>query len=194
MTRQTALAFLSLLALALANPAHAHEGTGVAGGFASGFLHPIGGVDHLIAMAAVGLWGAFLRQPAIWVLPIVFPLVMAMGGAAGVAGIPLPQVETAIALSGLVLGLLIAFAVQLPLWVAGVIVGAFAIFHGHAHGAELPEAANPVAYSAGFVISTGLIHLCGIALGALAAFPAGLAAVRATGVLIAAGGVWFLLG
>ncbi|MCB1464352.1 MAG: HupE/UreJ family protein [Nitratireductor sp.] len=182
------------LALALAaTPAFAHVGgEGLAGGLVSGFTHPIFGPDHVIAMVAVGLWGAFLGMPAMWVLPVVFPLVMAVGGALGVAGVPIPQVETGIALSAVLLGLAVAAAFRPPLWIAALLVGAFAIFHGHAHGAELPHAANPLAYSVGFVIATGLLHLCGIAFGLLAARPLGAAAVRVAGALIAAGGVYFL--
>jgi len=142
----------------------------------------------------VGLWGAFLGKPAIYILPVVFPLVMAVGGALGVLGVPIPAVETGIALSGVVLGLLIAFAVRAPLWVAGVIVGVFAIFHGHAHGTELPDAANPFAYGIGFVIGTGLLHLGGIALGLLVGSAAGRIVVRAAGALIAAVGAAFLFG
>lgn len=171
-----------------------HEGEGVAGGFASGFLHPLAGPDHLAAMVAVGLWGAFLGAPAIWALPIVFPLVMAVGGALGVAGVPVPAVETGIALSAVALGLMVAAAAR-PKWqIAAVIVGLFAIFHGHAHGTELPEAANALSYSLGFVLSTGLLHLGGIALGTLAAKPQGRTFVRACGGLIAIAGVGFLMG
>ena len=173
--------------------AHA-DAAGVTGGFISGFLHPLLGWDHVAAMFAVGLWGVFLGRPAIWLLPVVFPLVMAFGGVLGLAGVPIPAIETGIALSSVVLGLLIALAVRAPLWVAALIVGAFAIFHGHAHGTELPEAANPLAYSAGFVIATGLLHLAGILFGELTRLPYGQVAVRIGGVLIALAGVGFLLG
>jgi urease accessory protein len=119
---------------------------------------------------------------------------MALGGALGVVGVPLPAVETGIALSGVVLGLLVALFVRAPLWVAAVIVGAFAIFHGHAHGTELPDAANPYAYAAGFVVGTGLLHLAGIAIGGLTRTKEGTWAVRAAGVVIAAVGAAFLTG
>ncbi len=171
----------------------AHQG-GVIGGFTSGFTHPILGWDHVIAMVAVGLWGAFLGMPAIWVLPVVFPLVMAFGGALGVLGIPVPSIETGIAVSSIVLGLMVAFAVRPPIWIAAVIVAAFAIFHGHAHGTELPGAANPVTYSLGFVIATGLLHLLGIAFGLLVRWPLGKIAVQAGGGVIAVLGVGFLTG
>ena len=187
------LAMVAIL-LAYASAASAHEATGITGGFLSGFMHPLLGWDHVVAMVAVGLWGAFLGSPAIWVLPVVFPLVMAFGGALGVVGVPIPAVETGIAASAVVLGAMVAFAVRPPIWVAAVIVGAFAIFHGHAHGTELPNAANPLAYSLGFVISTGLLHLSGIAFGLLVRWPVGKVAVQAGGGLIALAGIGFLTG
>lgn len=171
----------------------AHQG-GMVGGFTSGFTHPVLGWDHVIAMVAVGLWGAFLGMPAIWVLPVVFPLVMAFGGALGVMGIAVPSVETGIAVSAIVLGLMVAFAVRPPIWIAAVIVAAFAIFHGHAHGTELPSAASPITYSLGFVIATGLLHLCGIGFGLLVRWPLGKIAVQAGGGVIALFGVGFLTG
>jgi urease accessory protein len=182
---------LVLLFACAASPAIAHTGS-VAGGFLGGFTHPIFGLDHVVAMVAVGLWGAFLGAPAIWLLPIVFPLVMAGGGVLGILGVPIPAVETGIATSAVVLGLMVALAARPPLWVAAVLVGAFAIFHGHAHGAELPAGADAVAYSAGFVIATGLLHLCGIAFGTLAAWPMGRLAVRTAGGAIALAGIAFL--
>jgi urease accessory protein len=174
-----------------ASPALAHTGS-VSGGFAGGLAHPVLGPDHVIAMVAVGLWGAFLGAPAIYILPIVFPLVMAFGGVLGILGVPLPGTEIGIAVSAVVLGLMVALAVRPPLWVAAVLVGAFAIFHGHAHGAELPPGADAVAYSAGFVIATGLLHLAGIAFGLLARWPMGKLAVRTAGCLIALAGAVFL--
>ena len=179
--------------LLLPEVALAHTETGV-GGFLSGFTHPIFGFDHVVAMVAVGLWGAFLGQPAIWLLPMVFPVVMAFGGLAGVQGVPLPGVETGIAISAVALGAMVALALRPPLWVAAILVGAFAIFHGHAHGTELPQAANPLAYGVGFVIATGLLHLSGLALGMLARWPAGLQAVRVGGGAIACVGLYFLAG
>lgn len=192
--RHGVAALIAAAVIMVSQPAFAHEGAGVTGGFVSGFLHPLVGPDHVIAMVAVGLWGAFLGAPAIWVLPVVFPLVMAFGGVLGVAGVPLPGVEIGIAASAVALGLVVAFAARPPLWIAAVIVGAFAIFHGHAHGAELPEAANAISYSLGFVIATGLLHLCGIAFGLLVRWPAGRLAVRTVGMLIALAGVGFLTG
>jgi urease accessory protein len=183
----------TLLALMPAMPASAHTG-GIAGGFLGGLAHPVFGLDHVIAMVAVGLWGAFLGAPAIYLLPIAFPLVMAGGGVLGIAGVPLPGTEIGIALSAIVLGLMVMLAARPPLWAALIVVGAFAIFHGHAHGAELPAGADAVAYSAGFVIATGLLHLAGIGFGSFSRWPAGAAAVRTAGALIAGAGAFFLIG
>jgi urease accessory protein len=179
--------------LALADTALAHEQVGVPGGLANGFLHPLTGLDHLIAMVAVGIWGAQLGAPAIWVLPITFPLVMALGGVLGVLGIPLPMPEVVIALSALVLGAAVAARLRLPFAAAAVVVGVFAIFHGHAHGTELPSAANPLSFGVGFVVATGLLHLCGIAIGTLSRSPAGGRLIQGLGVAIAALGCYFLL-
>jgi urease accessory protein len=184
--------FLALMLLET-SPAFAHTGSGT-GGFVGGFLHPVFGPDHVVAMVAVGLWGAFLGPPAIWLLPIVFPLVMAGGGVMGILGVPLPGVEIGIAISAIVLGLMVALAARPPLWVAAVLVGAFAIFHGHAHGAELPPGTDAVAFSVGFVVATGLLHLTGIAFGLLARWPAGRLTVRAAGGAIALAGLAFLSG
>jgi urease accessory protein len=184
----------TLLLLVLAGiPASAHTGS-MSGGFIGGFAHPVFGPDHVVAMVAVGLWGAFLGAPAIWVLPIVFPLVMAAGGVIGILSVPLPGVETGIALSAIVLGMMVALAAKPPLPIAAVLVGVFAIFHGYAHGAELPPGTDAVAYSVGFVVATGLLHLTGIAFGQLARWPAGRMAVRVAGGAIALAGVAFLNG
>lgn len=155
-------------------------------------MHPLLGWDHISAMVAVGIWGAFLGVPAIWILPVVFPMVMAFGGALSILGMPLPGVEVGIAMSAIVLGLMVAFAAQPPIWVAAVVVGAFAIFHGHAHGTELPVAADGVAFAGGFVFATGLLHLSGIALGFLTKWDMGKLAIRAVGGGIAVAGMAFL--
>jgi urease accessory protein len=178
--------------LALTQPVLAHEQVGVTGGLASGLLHPLTGMDHLIAMVAVGIWGAQLGAPAIWVLPITFPLVMAFGGVLGVLHIPLPMPELVIALSALVLGAAVAMRLRLPFAAAAVVVAMFAVFHGHAHGAELPHSANPLAYGVGFVVATGLLHLCGITIGTLTRWPAGGRLIQGLGVVIAALGGYFL--
>ena len=121
------LAFWALL-FAAPMMAQAHSETGAIGGFVSGFRHPLTGFDHIAAMVAVGIWGAFLGAPAMWLLPVIFPMVMALGGALGVLGVPLPAVEEGVALSGVILGFMIVLAVRPPLWVASLIVGFFAIF------------------------------------------------------------------
>jgi urease accessory protein len=194
MTPNLRSAVLTVLFMFAATQVAAHTGEGINSGFASGFWHPILGWDHVVAIVAVGLWGAFLGAPAIWILPVVFPLVMALGGALGVAGVPIPAIETGIALSGVVLGLLIAFAVKAPIWAAAVIVGLFAIFHGHAHGTELPDAFSPYGYAMGFVFGTGLLHLVGIGFGVLTRSDMGRIAVRGAGGAIALIGAAFLFG
>ena len=185
---------LLLLLLLMSPLAVAHTGEGIVGGFMSGFVHPLTGWDHITAMVAVGILGAFIGRPAIWLLPITFPLMMVVGGIVGLAGVPLPLVEPGIAASSIVLGTLIALAVRPPLWVAMALVGLFAVFHGYAHGKELPNATNPLAYSLGFVVSTGLLHLVGIAIGELVRWPAGKIAARVVGGVIALAGVGFLTG
>lgn len=184
------------LALAALSPgaAMAHVGHGAvnAGGFIDGLLHPVTGLDHVVAMIAVGLWGAQLGRPAIWALPITFPLVMALGGFIGLIGVPLPGVVIGVALSGIILGAMVAAALRPPLTLAALIVATFAIFHGHTHGTAMPLAGAPLAFGAGFVVATGLLHLAGIALGLLIRWPFGAALVRLGGGLIAAVGAFFL--
>jgi len=182
-----------IIVLGFSSLAFAHTGEGAVGGFISGLFHPVLGLDHVIAMVAVGLWGAFLGMPAIWLLPVVFPLVMAFGGILGILGVPVPAVEIGIAVSAIALGALVAFAARPPIWIAAIIVGIFAIFHGHAHGTELPEAANALAYSLGFVLATGILHATGIAFGLLTKWPAGRVAVRSGGVIISILGCMFLV-
>jgi urease accessory protein len=183
---------LVIAGLALPQAAFAHEQVGVGGGLVSGFLHPLTGIDHLIAMVAVGIWGAQLGAPAIWVLPITFPLVMAIGGVLGILHVPLPMPEVMIALSALILGAAVAVRVRLPFAAAAAVVAVFAIFHGYAHGAELPKSADPLAYGVGFVVSTGLLHLCGITIGTLTRWPAGERLIQGLGVVIALLGGYFL--
>jgi len=175
-------------------PAHAHVAQGdVTGGLIAGFLHPILGFDHVVAMVAVGILGAQLGRPAIYVLPITFPLVMAAGGVLGVMRVPIPGIETGIAASALVLGAMIALAARPPLAVTALIVAVFAIFHGYAHGAELPAAANAVSYAFGFVVATGLLHALGILIGTVRAWHRGAAALRVVGAAIALIGVYYLI-
>lgn len=179
-------------ALIIADPAAAHTGTGLAGGFVSGFRHPLGGFDHLLAMVSVGLWGAFLGRPLNYTLPVIFPTVMVTGAAMAMFGIPLPPVEIGIALSVLVLGGCIALSFEAPVWAASFIVTTFAVFHGYAHGKELPSAADPIGYSAGFVFATGLLHMLGIGIGFLNHWPGGVVVTRSVGGVIGTVGVWFL--
>lgn len=174
-------------------PAQAHDGTGVAGGVLAGAYHPLAGLDHLLAMIAVGLWGAFLGRPLLYVLPMLFPGLMVVGAAMGMWEVPLPPVEIGISLSVVMLGGLILLAVRAPIALACLVVGVFALFHGYAHGAELPLAMDPIGYSAGFVLSTGALHLLGIALGTLRTRPGGELALRGAGGAIMAIGGWFLL-
>jgi len=184
---------IGALALALVPAAVlAHEESGQAAGFVAGLLHPVSGFDHVLAMIAVGLWGAVLGPPALWALPIAFPLVMAIGGLAGLLGIPLPAVEIGIALSAVVLGAAVLFELRPSLALAGAIVAFFAVFHGHAHGRELPPGTSALLYSVGFVVATGVLHLAGIAIGTLHRWPAGRVAVRAAGGGVALAGLYFL--
>jgi urease accessory protein len=173
--------------------AQAHIVSGEASGFASGFKHPLAGPDHFMAMFAVGLWGAQMGGRSVWVLPVIFPLIMVVGGFIGISGTYLPGIETGIALSILVLGLAIAFAWKPAEWVPILLIAVFAICHGYAHGKELPRAADPADYAFGFVIATGLIHLCGIGVGLALHKPFAGKLARAIGALIAIGGVYFLV-
>ena len=187
--------FISLFLLAIAcSPAWGHAEAGQVSGFISGVWHPVSGLDHVLAMVAVGLWGAQLGNPALWLLPVAFPLVMAFGGFLGLVGVPLPGTEIGIALSGVLLGLAVATRLQPPLWIATLLVAVFAVFHGHAHGTELPEGASGLAYSAGFVMATGLLHACGIVLGLLQRWPRGKLVVRGMGCVVGFGGIYFLVG
>lgn len=175
-----------------AQVAWAHVEGGQAAGFITGLQHPWSGLDHVLAMIAVGLWGAQLGHPAIWLLPIAFPMMMAVGAMMGLIGIPVPGIEIGIAISAIVLGTMILSQVRPKLAIAVAMVGVFAIFHGHAHGTELPPGQNGLLYSMGFVIATGCLHGLGIALGLVNGFPVGKLALRGAGTFIAAMGVVFL--
>jgi urease accessory protein len=185
---------LTALTLPLLSPmtAHAHTETGAATGFLSGLHHPLSGWDHILAMIAVGLWGAQLGAPAVWALPVAFPMTMAFGGMIGLMRFPLPGVEIGIAISALVLGGMVSTECRPPLWVAAVIVGFFALFHGHAHGTELPPGSHAMLYSMGFVVATGTLHGCGIALGLGHRWKGGRLAIRAAGTGVLVGGLLFL--
>jgi urease accessory protein len=185
---------LTLLLILAASPdaVSAHIVKGEAIGFVSGFEHPISGFDHIIAMVAVGLWGAQLDMPAIWLLPVTFPLVMAFGGFLGLVGVPLPGSEIAIALSGVCLGAAVFGQLRPPLWVAAALVGLFGLFHGYAHGAELPPGQNALLYSIGFVLATGLLHATGITIGLLQRWQLGRYVLRGAGAVVLCGGAFFL--
>lgn len=172
--------------------AFAHVMQSEGAGLLTGLRHPISGVDHVLAMVAVGLWGAQLGAPAIWVLPVAFPLVMAMGGMLGLMGVPLPGAELGIAASAILLGAAVAVELRPPLLLATLLVGAFAIFHGYAHGAELPAGQSPLLYSMGFVMATGCLHGVGIGIGTVHRWTWGRKWLRLAGCAIAAGGCFFL--
>jgi urease accessory protein len=159
------LALLSLALTTLPTAAFAHTGVGAANGFTYGFMHPVGGLDHILAMVAVGLLAARLGGRAFWLVPLSFVTMMILGGVAGASGFGLPLVELGISGSILVLGLVIALGRQLPTALAMALAGFFAIFHGHAHGTEMPVDAQGVLYGAGFALATVLLHAGGLALG-----------------------------
>lgn len=178
--------------LVWAPSALAHIEQGQAIGFVTGLVHPWSGLDHVLAMIAVGLWGAQMGNPALWILPVTFPMVMAMGAMMGLLGIPVPGIEIGIALSAIVLGAMVLGELRPKLYIAAVLVGFFAIFHGHAHGTELPPGQSGLLYSMGFVIATGVLHGTGITIGIIHRWPAGQLALRGAGAFIAAMGVFFL--
>jgi urease accessory protein len=184
---------LSIAALAIAAPAEAHTFGAAGAGLAQGLVHPFAGLDHLLAMVAIGLWAAQQGGRALWLVPASFVLVMAVGGALALAGIDVPLVEPAIALSVLVLGLAVAAGLRVPMAAGMALAGAFALFHGHAHGAELPMAATPWAYALGFLAATAALHGIGLAIGRMLTSPAGARLVRFGGAGIAAAGLVFLV-
>src|SRR5262249_51995992 len=190
-SRHRAVVICSIAAVT-APDAFAHLQTGEAAGFLSGFAHPISGLDHVAAMVAVGLWGAQLGAPALWVLPVAFPLVMAFGGFLGFVGVPLPSTEVGIAASAIVLGAAVVFEWKPPLAGAAAVVAVFGVFHGYAHGTELRPGENAALYSMGFVIATGCLHACGIAVGTMHRWRTGANALRGLGAAIAAAGGFFL--
>lgn len=183
--KQTSRVFALLSAiLLLPSLAHAHVGVGETGGFLHGTGHPLGGLDHICVMLAVGLWAAQMGGRAIWAVPLTFASVMALGGVLGMLGLHVPSVETGIIVSVLALGVLIAASVHLPLATSIAIVGLFAVFHGHAHGGEMPENASGLAFGVGFVIATAFLHACGIGLGIAIQRLASPAVVRFAGIAI----------
>ena len=182
----------SLYVLIWMQAAQAHILKGEATGLLSGFMHPISGPDHILAMVSVGLWGAQLGAPAIWVLPVTFPIVMAFGGLLGFLGVPLPGAEIGIAMSMVILGAAVMLEARLPLPVVIGIVAFFAIFHGYAHGTELPSGESALLYSLGFVVATGCLHLVGIAVGVIHRWPWGQRSLRLSGSAVGMAGLFFL--
>jgi urease accessory protein len=147
----------------LATPAFAHVGIGTTSGFAAGFSHPLSGLDHMTVMIAVGLWAVLKGGKALWVWPAAFVGVMLVGGALGMAGVAMPFVEPGILASVVALGLLVALAIDLPVWTGALVIGLFALFHGHAHGTEVAESVAGATYMAGFALATAMLHGTGIA-------------------------------
>ncbi len=174
-------------------PVMAHVAVEPLGGFDSGFAHPLFGADHFLAMFAIGVWGAQMGGSSVWTLPVTFPLIMVVGGIAGMAGIQIPFAELGIGLSVAALGAAIAFAWRPPNAVALTLVAIFALFHGYAHGKELPLAADEVAYATGFVMATGLIHLLGIGVGVALRRPLNGTLARSLGGLVAIAGAYFIV-
>ena len=180
------LALIFIPSLAQAHPGH----LGHTAGWANGLLHPVSGLDHICAMIAVGLWAAQRGGRAIWIVPLTFVSVMALGGLLGMNGVRVPLAEQGIAASVLVLGLLIAAAVRLPLATSVLVVGIFAVFHGYAHGAEMPPTASGLTYGLGFMAATAGLHLCGISAGLMTQRLGSTRLVRYAGVIIAAFGLY----
>ena len=181
-----------LLLMAFPFEAAAHIAGGQATGFWTGLEHPWSGLDHILAMVAVGLWGAQLGMPALWVLPVVFPMLMSVGAMLGLLGIPVPGVEVGIAVSAVALGIMVLGEVRPGMVVAMLVVGFFAIFHGHAHGTELPAGQSGLLYSMGFILGTGCLHGVGILIGLVHYYPLGKGLLRLTGGCIAVMGLFFL--
>jgi urease accessory protein len=187
--RRFVSASLLIAATMLDQPAAAHTFGAHDAGLAAGLAHPLAGLDHLIAMVAVGLWAGQLGGRALWMVPSVFITAMVSGAVVAAAGFPLPATEYGIFMSLIVIGALIAAMAKTPAWVGAALVGLFATFHGHAHGGELPEAASMLGYAAGFVAATGFLHAIGIALFRAAASAAVLSAPRLAGGAIALAGL-----
>jgi urease accessory protein len=176
--------------VAMAGGAEAHVGFGHTHGFVHGFMHPVGGADHVLAMVAVGLFAAVLGGRARVAVPLTFMAMMVAGGLLGMSGFDLPFVETGIALSVVVLGVVLAMQWKASVAVAMSLVGVFAVFHGFAHGAEMPTAASGLGYGAGFVVATGLLHLAGLMIGQVALTRI----VRFGGVAIGVAGLGLVMG
>jgi urease accessory protein len=176
-------------ALAAASPALAHTGIEHSFSFAAGFKHPLTGLDHLLAMVSVGLWAGLNGGRALWAWPAAFVGVMLWGGSLGMAGVAVPLVEPGILASVIVLGLLVLSAARLPVALGAALIAVFALLHGYAHGAELPDGAPALAYAAGFAIATALLHALGLGVAHLARSDGSRLAVRGAGALVAAAGI-----
>ncbi|HUW29567.1 MAG TPA: HupE/UreJ family protein [Sulfuriferula sp.] len=185
-------ALLASVLILLSAPASAHLLGMHGAGLDAGVIHPFTGIDHLLAMLAVGMWAAQQGGRAQWSIPLAFVAMMTLGGILALTGVHLPMVETGIATSVLVLGLLVTFCARLPLAAGATLVGIFALFHGHAHGAELPLAASPVEYALGFILATAALHGIGIALGNYMK-NGSLPLLQLSGAAVAATGVWLML-
>lgn len=165
MNHRRLAALVGLIALILPQVAAAHITSTGSGGFTAGFEHPLSGYDHFLAMFSVGLWGAQMGGRRVWSLPVTFPMIMVLGGVVGILGLPVPGIEIGIALSIIVLGLAIAAHWKPAEWVSLAIIAVFGFYHGYAHGAELPMAADPADFAIGFVLATGFIHVIGVGVG-----------------------------
>ncbi len=185
---------LGILLALVSGTAMAHGEPGTEHDFISGFAHPFSGWDHMIAMVGVGLWSALSIRASVWILPPLFVLTMACGFALGVTGIPLPVVEAGIAASVLILGIMIARSIELPLVAGMLLIALFALFHGVAHGSELPPSAHPLAYAFGMACATALLHVGGILFGQIHRWPAGRLLVRTGGGVAALVGTIALVG
>ncbi|SFI49009.1 HupE/UreJ family protein [Nitrosomonas sp. Nm34] len=159
------LSSLAFFPMIYSQLAYAHTGIDTQNGWVYGFIHPIGGLDHVLTMIAVGLWAAQMGGRAIWLVPFTFVAVMTLGGVAGIIAVPFGYTEVGIIISLLVFGMLIAASIRLPLTVSAMIVGIFAFCHGYAHGAEMSQHISGLTYALGFVSATALLHALGIGIG-----------------------------
>lgn len=196
MSSRPALRTILLLALLAPLSAMAHEGSSLPyGSFVAGLAHPVLGVDHFLAMVSVGILSAQIGGRAIWTVPGTFVTVMALGGVLGWLSVGLTSIELGIAFSVLALGIAIAADRKMPILVAMGAVAVFAVFHGYAHGAEMPTVANPVRYALGFMTGTALLHIAGVLIGDISQhYARGKVLLRVAGAAIAGAGTWFLVG
>jgi len=184
----------SIAMLTLSSPAFAHTGIGTTAAFDAGVAHPFSGLDHMLAMVAVGLWAGLRGGKALWLWPAAFVGGMALGGVLGIAQVPLPLVEHGIVASIMVLGLAVAFAFSAPLSLGALIIAMSGLMHGHAHGAEIPADANGLHYAFGFLLATAALHATGVAATVLAVRCGRPAMIRAAGALTAAAGLALAFG